>query len=196
MNNAEFNKENHNTNENVIISEKSSKISIFTIIGMAVTAVLFVLAIRFLIGGDSQTGVFMAGTLIAAIITAVIHFATYGCVITVTNKRIYGKVAFGRRVDLPFDSVSAVTTTTVLTQGVSVSTSSGRITFLYLKQANQIAEEIRKLLVIRQDKNTAPTSNQQPASNADELKKYKELLENGIITQEEFDAKKKQLLGL
>ncbi|MBQ2940785.1 MAG: SHOCT domain-containing protein [Clostridia bacterium] len=33
-------------------------------------------------------------------------------------------------------------------------------------------------------------------SNADELKKYKELLDSGVITQEEFDAKKKQLLGL
>lgn len=34
------------------------------------------------------------------------------------------------------------------------------------------------------------------ASAADELKKFKELLDSGIITQEEFDAKKKQLLGL
>ena len=33
-------------------------------------------------------------------------------------------------------------------------------------------------------------------SAADELKKFKELLDSGIITQEEFDAKKKQLLGL
>lgn len=31
---------------------------------------------------------------------------------------------------------------------------------------------------------------------ADELKKFKELLDSGILTQEEFDAKKKQLLGL
>lgn len=31
---------------------------------------------------------------------------------------------------------------------------------------------------------------------ADELKMYSELLESGIITQEEFDAKKKQFLGL
>ena len=31
---------------------------------------------------------------------------------------------------------------------------------------------------------------------ADELKKFKELLDMGVITQEEFDAKKKQLLGL
>ena len=33
-------------------------------------------------------------------------------------------------------------------------------------------------------------------SSADELKKYKELLDSGVVTQEEFDAKKKQLLGL
>ena len=33
-------------------------------------------------------------------------------------------------------------------------------------------------------------------SAADELKKFKELLDSGIISQEEFDAKKKQLLGL
>ena len=33
-------------------------------------------------------------------------------------------------------------------------------------------------------------------SQADELKKYKELLDSGVITEEEFAAKKKQLLGL
>ena len=33
-------------------------------------------------------------------------------------------------------------------------------------------------------------------SPADELKKFKELLDMGVITQEEFDTKKKQLLGL
>ena len=36
----------------------------------------------------------------------------------------------------------------------------------------------------------------QQLSAADELKKFKELLDMGIITQDEFDAKKKQLLGL
>ena len=36
----------------------------------------------------------------------------------------------------------------------------------------------------------------QAVSAADEIKKFKELLDMGVITQEEFDAKKKQLLGL
>lgn len=37
-------------------------------------------------------------------------------------------------------------------------------------------------------------SNQPPASAADEIKKFKELLDMGAITQDEFDAKKKELL--
>ena len=33
-------------------------------------------------------------------------------------------------------------------------------------------------------------------SAADEIKKFKALLDDGVITQDEFDIKKKQLLGL
>lgn len=40
----------------------------------------------------------------------------------------------------------------------------------------------------------APTETRM--DTADEIKKYKELLDSGAITQEEYDAKKKQLLGL
>ena len=47
-----------------------------------------------------------------------------------------------------------------------------------------------------QDNSSQITKTQNEFSVADELKKFKELLDIGIITQEEFDAKKKQLLGL
>lgn len=33
-------------------------------------------------------------------------------------------------------------------------------------------------------------------SNADEIRQYKQLLDDGIITEEEFNVKKKQLLGV
>ena len=39
-------------------------------------------------------------------------------------------------------------------------------------------------------------SNTTPVSTTEELKSLKDLLDSGVITQEEFDAKKKQLLGL
>ena len=40
------------------------------------------------------------------------------------------------------------------------------------------------------------TQSQGSPSAADEIKKFKELFDSGIITEEEFNAKKKQLLGL
>ena len=42
----------------------------------------------------------------------------------------------------------------------------------------------------------APFEAEKPRDVVEELKRYKELLDSGILTQEEFDAKKKQLLGL
>lgn len=42
----------------------------------------------------------------------------------------------------------------------------------------------------------APQILQASLSGADELKKYKELLDEGIISEKEFNAKKKQILGL
>lgn len=55
----------------------------------------------------------------------------------------------------------------------------------------QITAEEAKNSTAQQNVPAAPA-----ASAMDELKKLKELLDMGIVTQEEFDAKKKQLLGL
>lgn len=118
------------------------------------------------------------------------------CSITVTDKRVYGKAAFGSRVDLPFDMISAVGTTAI-THGIIVSTSSGSIKFMYIGNAIEIHTVISEILMDRQDASKlAANIVNKDVSNADELKKYKELLDSGIISQDEFDAKKKQLLGL
>ena len=65
------------------------------------------------------------------------------------------------------------------------------------QQSNKKMEEVKKYIEERVDyyKNAhnAPVVASSPA---DEIKKYKELLDMGIITQEEFETKKKQLLGL
>ena len=59
---------------------------------------------------------------------------------------------------------------------------------------NVILNELSSAINAAKNKNQSSTT---PAiSTADELKKFKELLDMGIISQEEFDAKKKQLLGL
>ena len=126
----------------------------------------------------------------------IVYLITKSMSIVVTDKRVYGKTYFGRSVDLPLDSISAVGSTWL--KGIAVSTSSGRIAFLLIKNAKDIHTAIRSLLINRQErKAVAPVS--APVSsggNADELRKYKDLLDAGVITQEEFNAKKKQLLGL
>ena len=60
---------------------------------------------------------------------------------------------------------------------------------------SRIKEEAARLTK-KMNKAAAELNFEEAAVLRDELKKYKELLDNGIITQEEFDAKKKQLLGL
>lgn len=67
------------------------------------------------------------------------------------------------------------------------------------KQSNETMEIVanyckKRIEEIKTNKNFANTIIQ--TSSADELKKFKELLDSGIITQEEFDKKKKQLLNL
>lgn len=58
-------------------------------------------------------------------------------------------------------------------------------------------EELKTLIINKKKAERTGAKNVNTSTNsADELKKYKELLDNGVISQEEFDAKKKQLLGL
>ena len=45
------------------------------------------------------------------------------------------------------------------------------------------------------DKEDIPVEESSP-SVPDEIRKYKELMDEGILTEEEFTAKKKQLLGI
>ena len=147
-----------------------------------------------------STGEFMASLIPAfcgLVFSAILYFWLHSYELTITDKRIYGTIAFGKRVDLPVDSVSATATITLF-KGISVSTSSGSISFLVIKNSNEIYEVINKLIIERQ--NQKPSSVLQTietkSDEADQIKKYKDLLDSGVITQEEFDAKKKQLLGL
>ena len=58
------------------------------------------------------------------------------------------------------------------------------------KDAVDVAKE---LLVNGKEENTVSVPNDEQIET---LKKMKELVDIGVLTQEEFDAKKKQLLGL
>ena len=132
-----------------------------------------------------------------SIYSFILWLSIKGNCITVTNKRVYGVTAWNKRVDLPLNQISAVSTSWL--KGIAVGTSSGRIVFKAIENYIDVHKEITSLLAAKQDTPVAPSATikqEIPQSNAEELKKYKELLDMGVITQEEFDAKKKQLLGL
>lgn len=64
-----------------------------------------------------------------------------------------------------------------------------------LKTAQEILSFLE--LIIKDNQQTENTeSHKQGADPADQIMKYKKLLDAGAITQKEYDAKKKQLLGL
>ncbi len=66
------------------------------------------------------------------------------------------------------------------------------------EKADEIVEEINKaLLDLDNTENSSSNSQTEDKSlSADELKKLKNLLDEGVITQKEFDKKKKEILGL
>lgn len=183
--------------EKVLIKGTFSKINVFSIIFIALGIFGVLGGFISLSKGEEEAILF---TFLYMLIgfggAAFFYFLLNRCELTVTDKRVFGKAAFGRSVNLPFDMISSVGTSAL--KGIGVATSSGRIVFYLCQNSQEVFSVISNLLLERQ-KNTVkqPIVNDTViGSNADELKKYKDLLDSGIITQEEFDAKKKQLLGL
>ena len=151
----------------------------------------------FIVSLHDYAGTFFAFVLIGAALAFLFYAMFSKTELIVTDKRVYGKTSFGKRVDLPLDSISAVGT--AIMKSIAVTTSSGAIKFSLIANKDKVHREISKLLIERQEKkvNTTPIIKKEiPTSAATELKQYKELLDMGVISKEEFDAKKKQLLGL
>ena len=113
--------------------------------------------------------------------------------LTVTDTRVYGKIGSIKKIDLPINQISAIGTG--IFSSVAIATSSGSIRFWGIINRDEITNAISQLLAANQ-KNTVSQTTIIESDSADELKKYKDLFDQGIISQEEFEAKKKQLLGL
>ena len=136
---------------------------------------------------------FLLPILVAMLIVNVI-FAISNYSITVYSDKIVGNTTFKKQVSLPIDSITAASIS--MFHGVAVGTSSGLIKFLMIENNKDVYTAINKILSNRQEKPANIVQQVVNQTSATELKEYKELLDSGVITQEEFDVKKKQLLGL
>lgn len=84
------------------------------------------------------------------ILSLIIQAFVFQVRIIVTDKRVYGKTVFCKRVDLPLDSISSIGSS--MFAGISVATSSGKISFLGIDNRDEIYDEISKLLLERQER--------------------------------------------
>ena len=188
-------------NDKILVKGKFSNfkhfaLSCFAIAGIAFVA-CFIVATKF--GGSPAWAFegmaygyywFFIGILIFVVLGLMFLATKYELI--VTDGKVVGKTLFGKRVDLPISQISVAGTG--IFNRVSIATSSGSINFYGVTNQNEVFSTISELLMKRQEE--TKTTYKAPESSTDELKKLKDLLDAGIITQEEFDAKKKQLLGL
>ena len=70
------------------------------------------------------------------------------------------------------------------------------ITFNHGIDYLEAAHEMQRAFIASSQKQPAPADDKKVVSVVDEIRGLKALLDEGILTQEEFDAKKKQLLGI
>lgn len=124
--------------------------------------------------------------------------------IVCTNRRILmldkGMIYGLKLIDIPLDRINSISHSKGLLLG-KISITDGATTRTIQNVANTtvsfFADTVNKEIELyKQAKNTRLNQVINTTSDADEIIKYKQLLDMGALTQEEFDAKKKQLLGL
>lgn len=80
---------------------------------------------------------------------------------------------------------------------IDLITAQTKTSSIIYKSAYKTAQDALSALQIACDKTSRnSTIEEKPISEADEILKFKKLLDDGIISQEEFETKKKQLLGM
>lgn len=148
---------------------------------------------------DLQYGPMTTVGLIAAIIGIVMKVKTEKCEITVTNQMIMGKLPRGKEVSIPMNQITAINPSSF--NGISIASIGNVSNFYCFKNRDEVVKAIAYLLANPQqatvhDAQLTASATAEVTDEEAQLKRLKELLDVGVLTQEEFDAKKKQILGL
>ena len=116
-------------------------------------------------------------------------------IITITSKNCYITAGagiltmlFSTHEVLPLRKIISTEIQSDLIAGLTITTYSTKYYFKSVMQADDIQR------VLQENLTAEPTAKH--FDSADEIMKFKKLLDAGAITQEEYDAKKKQLLNI
>ena len=131
------------------------------------------------------------GGLGRALIGGVLFGETGAVVGAITGEKKESKNVTELRIDIEMnDTTAPLVTLSMFTKGLVMSTDSIMYTY-YLENLRKIASTINVFLKRNENKDNGVVFDK-----FEQVKKYKDLLDNGIITQEEYDKKRKELLGL
>lgn len=126
---------------------------------------------------------------------------TSSVLIVVTNKRILfenKKLLFGsQNTEIPLEMVNDISYNSgMLMAKVSITsgTKDHKISQVSKKTVTQLVDTIRHETELA--KHPKEKQSSQAPSDIEQLKGLKDLLDSGILTQEEFETKKKQILGI
>jgi hypothetical protein len=127
------------------------------------------------------------------------------CAIVVTNKNFYAASSMLLTIEknvIPLDKITGITTSGILTQTLEIT--EGTTFYVYKSLIN--VQDIINAIKNGQSGTNIPPKNEFEKINElekdkepdefDKIRKYKTLLDDGIISQEEFDKKKAELLKL
>ena len=148
---------------------------------------------------ELDTGVgFLIGFLASLFFGGLIHLIVYLTArnneITLTNYKITGTYNRSLSLNIPIDSVSSVSKGAM--GSLCITCAGNKYNISYVSNRDIFCSKLNELLNTRTQQALSGVHPINQQSNYGELEKLKQLLDNGIITKEEFDAKKKQLLGL
>ena len=144
---------------------------------------------------DCYYGYLIMLGVVALIVGIIMKSNTEKCEITVTNEAISGKLPHGKEVHIPLNQITAINRSSF--NGVSITSIGNVSNFHCIENREEVMKAISYLLANPQQSSAQPTQSASTnGSEAEQLKRLKDLLDSGGLTQEEFDAKKKQILGL
>ena len=121
-----------------------------------------------------------------------ILFGEVGAVVgAITGEKKENKKVTELRIDIEMnDTATPLVTLSMFTKGLVMSTDNMTYTY-YLENLRKIASTINVFLKRNESKDCGVV-----LDKFEQVKKYKDLLDSGIITQEEYDKKRKELLEL
>ncbi len=121
--------------------------------------------------------------------------------VVVSETKIVASYGLKSQISLPIDSINSVTLNSKLLSEIGFNCAVKTYKIAYIENRKEIFDIVNTLIsemsVDKKSSNFSSVSRQSENTDIEmELKKFKSLLDNNLISQEEYEAKKKQLLNL